>query len=130
MDPRMYPTAVRQPADRATGAVWSETLAEYGNPIIAINRSHFAPGARTCWHLHRFGQVLIIETGVAVIQEEGGPRQQLGPGSTIVCEPGTRHWHGASPGTTMTQLAVTPADEEGEYAVWERQVTDEEYLGP
>lgn len=123
-----YPAASRQPDDRTTGVVWSETLAEYGDPITAISRAHFEPGARTCWHLHRFGQVLVVESGVAVVQEEGGAPQVLGPGATVVCPPGTRHWHGAARGTTMTQLAVTPADEHGEHAVWERHVTDEEYL--
>lgn len=123
-----YPTAVRQPEDRTRGAVWSETIAEYGDPVTSILRAHFAPGARTCWHVHPRGQVLIVESGTAVVQEEGGAARELGPGSRVVCAPGTRHWHGAAPGTTMTQLAVTPADEHGEYAEWGRQVTDEEYL--
>ncbi len=123
-----YPAASQQPADRTTGVVWSETIAEYGDPTTLINRAHFAPGARTCWHLHRFGQVLIVESGVAVVQEEGGLPQVLGSGSRVVCAPGIRHWHGAAPDTTMTQLALTPADEHGEYAVWARHVTDEEYL--
>lgn len=123
-----YPAASRQPESLTTGVVWSEVLAEYGDPTTVISRSHFGPEARTCWHLHRFGQVLIVESGVAVVQEEGGLPQVLGPGSRVVCAPDTRHWHGSAPGVTMTQLTVTPADEHGEYAVWERHVTDAEYL--
>ena len=123
-----YPAATQQPDDRTTGVVWSETLAEYGDPVTVVNRSHVAPGARTCWHLHRFGQVLLVESGTAVIQEEGGAPQVVGPGATVVCAAGVRHWHGAAPETTMTQLAITPADEQGSYAAWGRHVTDEEYL--
>lgn len=124
----VYPTAKQQPDDRTTGVVWSETLAEYGDPVTVVNRSHFAPGARTCWHRHPFGQVLLVESGTAVVQEEGAAPLVLGAGSTVICGPGVRHWHGAAPGTTMTQLAITPADEQGSSAAWERHVTDEEYL--
>ena len=67
-----------------------------------------------------------METGVAVVQEEGGPPQVLGPGPRVFCAPGARHWHGAAPTTTITQLAIAVGD--GSYAARERQVTDEEYL--
>lgn len=98
--------------------MWSETLANV-NPSVIVNRSHFAPGARTSWHQHPLGQILIIETGLAFIQEKEGPIQTVRAGGTVACTParlapGT--WHlalarrSAAPTHTMTQFAVTHAD--------------------
>lgn len=122
------PPSSRQPPERASGTVWSETLARLSTPPVVVNRAHFAPGARTCWHTHQLGQVLIIETGVALVQEYGGPVLVLRAGQSVVCDPGVRHWHGATPETAMTQLAVTPADDAGAVADWGETVVDEEYL--
>jgi quercetin dioxygenase-like cupin family protein len=122
-----YPLSTRQPAEVTVGVVWSELIAQIGSPPVMVNRAHFAPGARTCWHEHARGQLLIVEQGVALVQEFDGPVTAVGAGQTIVCDPGVRHWHGAAPHSTMTQFAVTPATADGEYAVWGDQVTDEEY---
>ncbi|MDQ2813333.1 MAG: hypothetical protein M3Z75_16045 [Actinomycetota bacterium] len=71
--------------------------------------------------------MLYVENGVARVQERGGPVLTLRAGQTVVCAPGVEHWHGAWPESTMTQLAVTPAGEDGQYAQWGEQVTDGEY---
>lgn len=122
-----YPTSIRQPEDLTTGVVWSEVLAQTASPAVLVNRAHFLPGARTCWHEHPHGQILIIEAGVALVQERGGPVNALPQGARVVCEPGVQHWHGAAPGHVMTQFAVTGADDSRAYATWGDQVTDEEY---
>ena len=111
------PAASRQPAEVTTGVVWSETLAQTTAPALMVNRTHFTPGARTCWHRHPRGQVLVVESGVALVQEEGGPVLRLRAGQSVECGPGVEHWHGAGPDHTFTQLAVTPRDEQGAYAV-------------
>ena len=121
------PESIAQSGDVTVGTVWSETLARPASPPMMINRTHFTPGSRTCWHVHPLGQVLIIESGLALVQEEGGPIVGVWPGQTVVCDPGVRHWHGAAPQHTMTQFAVTPADEHGGYAVWGAQVSEDEY---
>ena len=123
----VYPESTRQPQDVTSGVVWSEVLSETSAPPVMVNRTHFAPGARTCWHFHPSGQVLIVETGFALVQEEGEPARRIGPGGRVVCEPAVRHWHGAAPSSAMTQFAVTGSDSSGDYAVWEEQVTDDEY---
>lgn len=122
-----YPESTRQSEDVTTGTVWTETLAQTKTPPMLINRAHFSPGARTCWHEHAYGQVLVIENGVALVQEQEGPIEVVWAGQTVICEPGVRHWHGAAPNHTMTQLAVTSADSAGAYATWSEQVTDDEY---
>lgn len=123
-----YPPATRQSAERTTGTVWTELLNEHDTfSRVQVVRAHFAPGARTCWHRHPFGQVLLVEAGRAWVQVEGEPVRAAHPGDTVVCPPDVWHWHGAAPGHTFTQLAVTRADDAGEYAVWGPLVTDEEY---
>jgi len=122
---RDYPAALRQTADVTTGTVWTEALAQTGSPAVLVNRAHFSPGARTCWHRHQRGQTLIIESGVALVQEEGGPILELRPQQILECAPGVNHWHGASGDHAMTQFAITTAD--GQYATWGQLVTDEQY---
>lgn len=121
------PAASRQPAEVTTGVVWSETLAQTTAPDLVVNRTHFTPGARTCWHRHPRGQVLVVESGVALVQERGGPVLRLRAGQSVTCDPGVEHWHGASSEHTFVQLAVTPADDDGAYAVWGEQVSQEQY---
>ena len=122
-----YPTSSQQSENVVTGTVWSEVLAESSDPAVIVNRAHFSPGARTSWHTHTRGQILLIEAGVALVQEEGQPVQLVRAGGTVVCTPGRRHWHGAGPRSTMLQLGITYAESNGDYAVWGPHVTDEEY---
>ena len=121
------PTARRQPAGLTVGSVWSEDLASAGAPRVLVNRSHFAPGSRTCWHSHPAGQTLVVESGLALVQEAGGPVVALAAGSSVVCPPGVSHWHGAAPDHVMTQLAVTGSEDGSDYADWGPPVTDAEY---
>ncbi|HEV7991301.1 MAG TPA: cupin domain-containing protein, partial [Gemmatimonadaceae bacterium] len=88
----------------------------------------FEPGARTAWHTHPLGQTLIVLSGLGRIEVEGGPIQEIRPGDVVSFSPNTRHWHGASPATAMTHIAIQEALD-GKQVEWMEHVTDEQYSG-
>ena len=88
----------------------------------------FEPGARTAWHTHPLGQVLIITFGLGWVQRQGGPIEEVRAGDVIRFEPDERHWHGASPTTAMQHIAIQEAVE-GKAVEWQEKVTDADYLG-
>lgn len=88
----------------------------------------FEPGARSAWHTHPTGQHLIVTAGVGRTQEWGGPIVEIKAGDVIWCPPGVNHWHGASPTTAMTHMAVTGALN-GKSVEWMEKVTDKQYNG-
>lgn len=117
----------RAPADAFTGTVWHDAIVEAPAPArIRAARVSFEPGARTAWHTHPLGQTLHVLSGVGHIQRWGGPVQQIKPGDTIWIPPGEKHWHGASPTTGMTHLALQEALD-GTHVTWMEHVTDEQY---
>jgi quercetin dioxygenase-like cupin family protein len=90
----------------------------------------FEPGARSAWHNHPLGQVLIVTSGKGWTQCEGESIVDINVGDIIVCPPGHKHWHGATPTTAMTHIAVQESVY-GKVVNWMEKVTDEEYLaGP
>jgi quercetin dioxygenase-like cupin family protein len=93
----------------------------------AGNAVTFEPGARTAWHTHPLGQVLIVTAGYGLVQREGGAVEEIRPGDVVWFEPGERHWHGASPTTALTHIAIQEALD-GKVVDWLEHVTDEEYL--
>src|SRR4051794_3525086 len=91
---------------------------------------HFEPGARTAWHTHPLGQTLIVTEGVGWTQIEGGPVIEFHAGDVLWCPAEHKHWHGATPHTAMTHIAIQEALN-GSPVTWMEKVTDEEYLaGP
>jgi 4-carboxymuconolactone decarboxylase len=86
----------------------------------------FEPGARTNWHLHPSGQILVITDGSGYYQEKGKPKQVLSKGKVVKCPPGITHWHGATPENSMSHLAISPNLQMGS-VVWVKKVTEEEY---
>jgi quercetin dioxygenase-like cupin family protein len=90
----------------------------------------FEPGARSAWHTHPLGQTLVVTAGCGWTQCEGGPVVEIRAGDVIWCPPGHRHWHGATPTTAMTHIAIQEALD-GKAVIWMAKVTDAEYLaGP
>jgi quercetin dioxygenase-like cupin family protein len=89
----------------------------------------FEPGARTAWHTHPLGQTLIVTAGLGRVQIEGTPIAEIRPGDVVSIPPGRRHWHGASPTTAMTHLAIQE-HLNGKVVDWMEKVTDEQYNGP
>ncbi len=86
------------PADWFTGTVRIDPLFPATAPARAAgNAVTFEPGARTAWHTHPLGQILIVTAGSGRVQREGGPVEEIRPGDVVWFEPGEKHWHGASP---------------------------------
>jgi quercetin dioxygenase-like cupin family protein len=86
----------------------------------------FEPGARSAWHTHPLGQVLVVTAGVGRVQRWGGPVQELRPGDVVWTPPGVKHWHGAAPATAMTHIAIQEA-KDGKNVEWMEKVSDEQY---
>jgi quercetin dioxygenase-like cupin family protein len=90
----------------------------------------FEPGARSAWHTHPLGQTLIVTAGRGWTQCQGGPIVEFEAGDILWCPPGHKHWHGATPTSAMTHIALQEALD-GKVVEWMEKVTDEEYLaGP
>jgi len=117
------------PADWFTGVVRIDPLFQANAPARAAgNAVTFEPGARTAWHTHPLGQVLIVTMGCGRAQREGGPVEEIRPGDVVSFAPGEKHWHGAAPSTAMTHIAIQEALD-GKAVEWLEKVTDEQYRG-
>jgi quercetin dioxygenase-like cupin family protein len=115
------------PANWFTGTVRIDPLFQAHAPARAAGASvTFEPGARTAWHTHPLGQTLIITAGCGRVQRVGGPVEEVYPGDVVWFPPGERHWHGASPTTAMTHIAIQE-QLDGKVVDWLEHVTDEQY---
>lgn len=115
------------PADWFTGTVRIDPLFSAPAPAsVAGAAVTFEPGARTAWHTHPLGQTLIVTAGLGRVQREGGPIEEIRPGDVVWFEPGEKHWHGASPTTAMTHIAIQEA-QDGKAVDWLEHVTDSQY---
>jgi quercetin dioxygenase-like cupin family protein len=88
----------------------------------------FEPGARTDWHTHPLGQRLIVTAGCGRVQHWGGVVQEIHPGDVVIIPPGVKHWHGATPSTAMSHIAIQEL-QDGAVVQWMEKVGDEQYLG-
>ncbi len=119
--------SAKGPAEWFTGTVRIDPLFAAHPPARAAgNAVTFEPGARTAWHTHPLGQVLIVTAGCGRVQREGGPIEEIRPGDVVRFEPGEKHWHGASPTTAMTHIAIQEALD-GKAVDWMEHVSDEQY---
>jgi quercetin dioxygenase-like cupin family protein len=119
--------SVQGPEDWFTGSVRIDFLFDAQEPARAGGASvTFEPGARTAWHTHPLGQTLIVTSGFGWVQREGGEIEEIRPGDVVWFEPGEKHWHGASPNTAMTHIAIQEALN-GTAVEWLEKVSDEEY---
>lgn len=117
------------PADWFTGTVRID-------PMFPANEARrgaaaavtFEPGARTAWHTHPLGQTLVVTAGFGLAQREGGPIEEIRPGDIVWFSPGEKHWHGASPTTAMTHIAIQE-NLDGKVVDWMEHVTDDQYQG-
>ncbi len=119
----------RGSSDWFTGTVRIDPLFEAPEPARVRGASvTFEPGARTAWHTHPLGQTLIVTSGCGWAQRWGGPIEEIRPGDVVWFAPGEKHWHGATPTTAMTHIAIQEALN-GKVVDWMEKVTDEQY-GP
>ena len=115
------------PAEYFTGTVRVDPLFEAHDPARAVGASvTFEPGARTAWHTHPLGQTLIVTSGSGRIQRWSGPIEELRPGDVVWIPPAEKHWHGASPATAMTHIAIQERLD-GKTADWMEKVSGEQY---
>jgi quercetin dioxygenase-like cupin family protein len=110
-----------------TGTVRIDPLFSPPDPArVAGALVTFEPGARTAWHTHPLGQTLIVTTGLGLDQREGGPIEAIRPGDVVWFPLSEKHWHGPSPTTAMSHIAIqeklnrSPVD-------WLEHVTNEQY---
>ncbi|NOK37174.1 cupin domain-containing protein [Corallococcus exercitus] len=115
------------PAENFTGSVRVDPLFQANAPARTSGASvTFEPGARSAWHSHPLGQTLIVTAGSGRIQRWGGPVQELRQGDVVWTPPGQKHWHGASPTTAMTHLAIQE-QLDGKVVEWMEKVSDAQY---
>ena len=115
------------PDDWFTGSVRIDPLFNATESARASGGSvTFEPGARTAWHRHPLGQILIVTAGVGRVQREGAAIETIKAGDVVRIEPDERHWHGAAAETAMTHIAIQEA-QDGKVVDWMEQVSDEDY---
>ena len=114
-------------AEYFTGTVRIDPLFQPTAPARAVGASvTFEPGARTAWHTHPLGQTLIVTAGCGLAQRWDGPIEEIRPGDVVWFPPGEKHWHGATPTTAVTHIAIQE-QLDGKTADWLEPVSDEQY---
>lgn len=123
----VFPKGEKVTNDNFIGNVWLNYLSESDTTFnVNIGSVTFELGARTNWHYHKGGQILLVTAGVGLYQERGKPIEVIEKGHTMKCPPNIEHWHGATPTDTMTHIAIGTNTNIGG-AVWLGPVTEEEY---
>jgi quercetin dioxygenase-like cupin family protein len=114
-------------SDYFSGDVRLDPLFEAHDPARTVGSSvTFEPGARTAWHTHPLGQILIVTSGCGLAQKWGGPVEKILPGDVVWFPPGEKHWHGAAPSSAMTHIAIQE-QVDGKRVDWMEQLSDEHY---
>ena len=115
------------PTEWFTGTVRIDPLFDRSEPARVAGASvTFEPAARTAWHTHPLGQTLVVTAGCGRAQRWGSPVEEIHPGDVVWFAPGERHWHGATPTTAMTHIAVQEKLN-GSPVEWMEHVSDEQY---
>ncbi len=123
----IFPRGDALPSDYFTGhAFLRPLLAKDKNNEFALGSVTFEPGARTVWHTHPKGQVLIITEGCGFYQERGKPAQHLKKGDVVNIPENVEHWHGATADSKFVHIAITNY-KGNQNVVWLKPVSDKEY---
>ncbi len=119
--------SAKGPEDWFSGAVRVDPLFTANDARRAAAASvTFEPGARTAWHTHPLGQTLLVTAGCGWVQRVGGPIEAIHPGDVVWFEPNEKHWHGATPTTGMTHIAMQE-NLNGKVVDWLEKVSDDQY---
>ena len=117
------------PSDWFTGTVRIDQPFQAGDPgRVAGAMVTFEPGSRTAWHTHPLGQTLIVTAGCGWAQREGGPVEEIRPGDVVWFAPGEKHWHGGTPTTAVSHIAIQEKLD-GKAVDWMEKVSEEQYRG-
>jgi quercetin dioxygenase-like cupin family protein len=123
----IFPKGAKGSAEIFTGNVWNTSLVDNDSIYnTLVGNVYFEPGARSNWHSHPSGQILIITDGIGYHQIKGQPRQIIKKGDVVKCPPNVMHWHGASENSGLQQLYIIPKTEQG-IVEWKEPVSDEDY---
>jgi quercetin dioxygenase-like cupin family protein len=123
----LFPIGEKIANNNFTGTAWLQMLVYSDSTYYAsIGNVTFEPKARTNWHKHPGGQILLVTEGMGYYQEKGRPAQRIRKGDVVKIPPDTEHWHGASPDSGLTHIAISLNTDKGG-VVWLLPVTDEEY---
>lgn len=124
--PTIFPKGKKVTNNNFTGNVWLQMLGQDEQTLnTGVGNVTFESGARTKWHLHPAGQIILVTDGIGYYQEKGQPKKILHKGDVIKCPANVEHWHGASENSYFVQIAVT--DNKKGSVVWLQPVTEEEY---
>ena len=124
----IFPKGNKVENDNFTGTVWVKMLVtdeKYNCPVYNVT---FEPEARTRWHSHPGGQILLITGGEGYYQEKGKSAQLLHEGDIVKIPPNVKHWHGAAKNSWFVHIGITANPDSGD-AQWFEFVTDEQYFG-
>jgi quercetin dioxygenase-like cupin family protein len=117
----------RGPAEYFTGNVQVDPVFDAQDPArVRSAKVTFEPGARTAWHTHPLGQILIVISGTGLAQRWGGPIEEIRPGDIVWFPPAEKHWHGATPSSSMTHIAIQEALN-GSPVEWLEHVSEKQY---
>lgn len=118
------------PSEHFTGSARVDPLFQATAPSHAGGALlTFEPGARTAWHTHPLGQILIVTAGIGRVQRWGDPVEEIHQGDVIWIPPGQKHWHGAAPDSSMAHIAIVEALD-GKTVDWLEKVSDSQYDAP
>ena len=123
----IFPKGEKGSKDLFTGNAYHTALVDTDSVYnTLVGNVYFEPGARSNWHSHPAGQILIITDGIGYHQMEGKPIEIIRKGDVVKCPPNVKHWHGASADVGLQQLFIVPNTEKG-IVEWKEAVTDEQY---
>ena len=126
----IFPKGERGSSKTFTGNAYPTSLVDSDSIYnTVVGNVYFEPDARSNWHSHPAGQILIVTDGIGYHQIEGKPIEIIKKGSVVKCPPNVRHWHGASADVGLQQLYIVPNTEKG-IVNWNEAVTDEVYKSP
>ena len=122
--------ALQAPAEHFTGSVRVDPLFQATAPARASGSLvTFEPGARTAWHSHPLGQILIVTAGTGRVQRWGDPVEEIHQGDVVWIPPGQKHWHGAAPNSSMAHIGIVE-QLDGKAVDWMEKVSDRQYVAP
>lgn len=123
----LFPKGEKITSNNFAGTVWLSMMLNNDSVLHArMGNVTFEPKARTNWHTHPGGQILLITYGVGYYQEKGKPARLLRKSDVVEIPPNTVHWHGAAPDSELSHIAISLNTDKGD-AIWLQPVTDEEY---